>query len=172
LQAEFGFAVEDIRSIEIDAFTWALRLNNEAAPKTEESAQYSIPFCTALALTRGADALIEIGAEALADPTTTTLAAKVTLAVDPVYDAMFPAEVPSRVRICTKNGELMKEVVAPLGEPTNPMDWIRLLQKFSQVAQGRLAAPHLREFLAAFDALRDGGPRPLIEALQRPLLGA
>jgi len=170
LQAEFGFAVDDIRSIEIDAFTWALRLNNEAAPKTEESAQYSVPFCTALALTRGSDALIEIGTEALADPATTALAAKITLAVDPIYDTMFPGQIPSRVRIRTKDRELAKEVVAPLGEPSNPMDWARLLQKFSQVAQGRLAAPHLGEFHAAFDALSGGQPAPLIDALQRPLL--
>jgi 2-methylcitrate dehydratase PrpD len=169
LQSQFGFAIEDIRSIDIDAFTWALRLNNETAPKTEESAQYSIPFCTALALTRGADALIEIGAETLADPATTALAAKIGLAVDPVYDAMFPAQVPSRVRIRTNSGDLVKEVIAPLGEPANPMDWTRLLQKFSQVAEDRLAKPHRKEFLAAFDALSDGRPAPLIEALGRPL---
>jgi 2-methylcitrate dehydratase PrpD len=172
LQAEFRFAIGDIRSIEIDAFGWALRLNNETAPETEESAQYSIPFCTALALTRGADALIQIGAEALADPATTALARKVKLAVDPVYDAMFPAEVPSRVRIRTAAGDLVKEVVAPLGEPANPMDRARLLEKFTQVARTRLAAPRLGEFLIAFDALSGGRTAPLMQALERPLLAA
>ena len=110
-----------------------------------------------MALTRGADVLIEIGAEALADP---------------VYETMFPAQIPSRVRIRTKDGELLKEVIDPLGEPANPMDGARLLQKFSGVAQGRLAAPHRRAFLAAFDALRGGRPAPLIEALQHQLLVA
>jgi 2-methylcitrate dehydratase PrpD len=172
LQAEFGFAIADIQSIEIDAFAWALRLNNETAPKTEESAQYSIPFCTALALTRGAGALIEIGTAALADPATIALAAKVKLAVDPVYDTMFPAQVPSRVRIRTGTGDFLKEVLAPLGEPTNPMDWPRLLQKFTQVAAGRLSDAHLREFLVAFDALLSGRTAPLIDALGRPQLAA
>jgi 2-methylcitrate dehydratase PrpD len=170
LQAEFRFAAADIRSIEIDAFSWALRLNNEATPKTEESAQYSVPFCTALALTRGADALVEIGADALNDPVTTELAGKVKLAVDPVYDAMFPRQVPSRVRIRTGDGIYTKEVIAPLGEPDNPMDWARLLQKFTRVAEPRLAKSHLNKFFAAFDALGDGQPARLIEALGRPVL--
>lgn len=172
LQTEFRFTVADIRSIEIDAFSWALRLNNETAPKTEEAAQYSVPFCTALALTRGADALVEIGTGALGDPTTIALAGKVKLAVDPVYDAMFPRQIPSRVRIRTDNGVLTREVVAPLGEPNNPMDWARLLQKFVRVAEGKLAKRALEDFFAAFDALGDGRPAPLIEALGRPILAA
>jgi len=172
LQTEFRFAVADIQSIEIDAFSWALRLNNETAPKTEEAAQYSVPFCTALSLTRGADALLEIGSGALADPATIALAGKVKLAVDPVYDAMFPRQIPSRVRIRTDNAVLTKEVVAPLGEPNNPMDWARLLQKFARVAEGKLAKPVLEDFFAAFDALGDGRPAPLIEALGRPVLAA
>lgn len=170
LQAEFGFAAADIRSIEIDAFSWALRLNNETAPQTEESAQYSIPFCAALALTRGADALVEIGPGALADPATIALAAKVRLAVDPVYDAMFPRQVPSRVRIRTDNGVLTREVVDPLGEPSNPMDRARLLHKFTRVAEARLAKPDFEDFLAAFDALEGGQTAPLIEAMGRPVL--
>jgi 2-methylcitrate dehydratase PrpD len=172
LQAEFRFAVADIRSIEIDAFSWALRLNNETAPKTEESAQYSVPFCAALAVTRGADALVEIGTGALADPATIALAGKVKLAVDPVYDAMFPRQVSSRVRIRTDHGVLTREVVAPLGEPNNPMDWARLLHKFAKIAERKLAMPDFESFLAAFDALGDGQPARLIEALGRPVLAA
>ena len=172
LQAEFRFAAADIRSVEIDAFSWALRLNNETAPNTEESAQYSVPFCVALALTRGADALVEIGAGALADPATIALAGKVKLAIDPVYDAMFPRQVSSRVRIRTDNGVLTREVVAPLGEPANPMDRERLLHKFTRVAEARLAKPDLEDFFAAFDALDEGQPARLIEALGRPVLAA
>lgn len=170
LQSEFRLAAADIRAIDIDAFSWALRLNNETAPKTEESAQYSLPFCTALALTRGADALVEIDAGALADPATVALAGKVTLAVDPAYDALFPRQVPSRVRIRTGDGTFAREVVAPLGEPSNPMGWQRLLHKFARIAEPRLAVPCLAEFLAAFEALGDGRPAPLIDALGRPSL--
>jgi len=172
LQAEFRFAPADIRSIEIDAFSWALRLNNEAAPKTAESAQYSVPFCVALALTRGADSLVEIGLDALVDSATIALACKIELAVDPIYDAMFPRQVPSRVRIRTDQGVLTREVVAPLGEPSNPMDWERLLHKFTKVAGPRLAEPDFADFLAAFGTLRDGDPARLIEALGRPVLAA
>jgi 2-methylcitrate dehydratase PrpD len=144
-------------------------LNNEIAPKTQESAQYSLPFCVALALVRGADALIEIGAADLRDRAALALAGKVRLKIDPGYDAMFPQRVPSRVRIRTGDGTLAKEILAPLGEPTNPMDWARLRQKFCSVAATRLSPERTETFLAAFEELSGGETTALMKALARPL---
>jgi 2-methylcitrate dehydratase PrpD len=169
LQAEFGFAGDAVEAIEIETFAWALRLNNEIAPKTQESAQYSLPFCVALALVRGADALIEIGAADLRDRAALALAGKVRLKIDPGYDAMFPQRVPSRVRIRTGDGTLAKEILAPLGEPTNPMDWARLRQKFCSVAATRLSPERTETFLAAFEELSGGETTALMKALARPL---
>jgi 2-methylcitrate dehydratase PrpD len=169
LQAEFGFSFEAVEAIEIETFAWALRLNNEIAPKTVESAQYSLPFCVALALTQGADALIEISADELRDRATLALSGKVTLKVDPGYDAMFPAQVPARAKIRTGGATLTKEILAPLGEPTNPMDWARLQQKFCSVAATRISPDRTEVFLSAFEALGNGETAALMEALARPL---
>jgi len=169
LQSEFGFAFDAVDAIEIETFAWALRLNNEIAPKTPESAQYSVPFCVALALTKGADALIEIGADDLRDPAAIALAGKVTLKIDPGYDAQFPQQVPSRVRLKTGGATLVREILAPLGEPTNPMDWARLQEKFRNVAAARLSAERTESFLAAFAQLGGGETTALMAALALPL---
>ncbi|WP_395019721.1 MmgE/PrpD family protein [Dongia sp.] len=169
LQSQSGFAFDAVAAIEIDTFSWALRLNNEIAPKTPESAQYSLPFCVALALTKGADALIEIGADDLRDRATIALAGKVALKIDPGYDAMFPQQVPSRVRVRIGAATLVKEIAAPLGEPTNPMDRARLQQKFRSVAAGRLSPDRTETFLAAFERLSGGNATAVMEALACPL---
>jgi 2-methylcitrate dehydratase PrpD len=169
LKAEIGFDAGDIESIEVETFSWALRLNNEIAPLTTESAQYSVPFCVAAALAKGADALVQITREDLKDEATIALARRIRLRVDPALDAMFPKAVPARVLLKTRSGMLSREVSAPLGEPTNPMGWASLESKFRTVAERRLEPAHLDAFLAAFCKLRKGEPGNLLEALRMPL---
>ncbi|AZO22623.1 MmgE/PrpD family protein [Mesorhizobium sp. M1E.F.Ca.ET.045.02.1.1] len=169
LQAEHGTNAADIDAIEIDTFSWALRLNNEVAPRTTESAQYSVPFCVAMALTKGAEAMVQITNEDLAHSGTIALARRIQLRIDPGFDTTFPQSVPARVVIKTKNERLFKEVLAPMGEPANPMGWAKLEDKFRNVAQPRLEEQHLEMFLAAFRDLRDGELGSLMETLQRPI---
>ncbi|RWI89926.1 MAG: MmgE/PrpD family protein [Mesorhizobium sp.] len=168
LKAEHGLDETNIHGIEIETFSWALRLNNEVAPRTTESAQYSVPFCVAMALTKGAEALVQITTRDLDHPGTIALARRIELRVDPGFDATFPQSVPARVVIRTKKERLSKEVLAPMGEPTNPMGWATLRNKFRNVAQGRLEEQHLEMFLAAFRDLREGELGSLMETLQRP----
>lgn len=169
LKAEHGLDDTEIQVIEIETFSWALRLNNEVAPRTTESAQYSVPFCVAMALTKGAEALLQITNRDLAHSGTIALARRIQLRVDPDFDAAFPQSVPARVVIRTKNERLSKEVLAPMGEPTNPMGWATLENKFRNVAEPRLEEQHLEIFLAAFRDLRQGELGRLIETLQRPI---
>ena len=144
------------RSVEIDTFSWALRLNNEVAPLTVESAQYSVPFCVAMALARGADALVQIEQDDISRAETIALAGRIRLGIDPAFDAMFPQAVPTRVRIKTSDGVVSTEVAVPLGEPANPMDWSALENKFRAVADRRLDARCRDRFLTAFEDLKQG----------------
>ena len=170
LQSQFGIEAGSIETIEIDTFSWALRLNNEVAPLTLESAQYSVPFCVAMALTRGAAALVQIEQSEISRAETIALARRIQLRVDPSFDAMFPQAVPTRVRIRTGNGIVSAEVAAPLGEPTNPMDWSALENKFLAVAERRLDASCQDRFVAAFEDLRHGRLEKLLSALAMPLV--
>ena len=170
LQSQFDFGANGVEAIEIDTFSWALRLNNEVAPRTVESAQYSLPFCVAMALTKGARALVQIEQTDLADADTLALAKRIRLRVDRSFDAMFPQSVPARIRVVANGRSLLKEITAPLGEPSNPMDWACLLAKFCTVADKWLEEGCRDKFLAAFQDLRDGDLGSLLATLQRPLI--
>ncbi len=92
-------------------FPRALVLPNDPAPANLEAAQYSIPFCVALALVRGAGALLPMREAHLADPEVLALASRIRLSVDPSYEEVFPAAVPARVVIASRG---------PDAEPCRP----------------------------------------------------
>lgn len=169
LQVEHAVSASRVRSIEIDTFSWALRLNNEVAPRSTESAQYSVPFCVAMALVKGADALLRITEADLSDLDTLDLARRVTLRVDPAFESSFPKAVPARVHLQTEDSYYVREVLAPLGEPSNPMDWATLERKFRTIAGNLIEAGSRDLFVAAFCELRAGNVHPLFETLQRPI---
>jgi 2-methylcitrate dehydratase PrpD len=169
LAAENEIAPESVRAIDIDIFGRALRLNNEVAPTTLEAAQYSIPFTVAIALTRGRATLLPLKEESLGDKETIALAGLVRLSVDPQFDRMFSARVPSRVTIKTDDRVLMKTVLDPKGEPTNPMSWDDLKKKLMVAAQD-YGSSFSEELVAAVEALGTGNPAILRGILGRPLM--
>jgi 2-methylcitrate dehydratase PrpD len=171
LAAGNEIAPGSVRAIDIDIFGRALRLNNEVAPTTLESAQYSIPFTVALALTRGRAALLPLHEKSLSDEETIALARLVRLSVDPEYDRMFSARVPSRVTIRTDDRVMTKTVLDPKGEPTNPMSWDDLKDKLMVAAQ-QYGPPFFKELVAAVEVLGTGDSTALRGILGRPLMNA
>jgi 2-methylcitrate dehydratase PrpD len=171
LAAENRIEPGSVRAIEIEIFGRALRLNNEIAPTTLESAQYSIPFTVALALNRGRSALLPLTEASLADRATVDLAGLVRLIVDPQFDRMFSARVPSRVTIATNDRVLTKTVLDPKGEPANPMSWQDLVDKLKVAAQ-HCDRSFSDELVAAVEALDGGNVASLRSILGRPLMRA
>ncbi|MBW3096266.1 MmgE/PrpD family protein [Pseudohoeflea coraliihabitans] len=169
LQAEHSLTPSDIKHITVDTFGWALRLNNEKHPRTLESAQYSVPFCVALALTAGADAFLPMSEKALSDAAATELSEKVNLVKDERFDAMFPQSVPARVSIETATRKLSREVLAPLGEPTNPMTSQQMRSKFRTVAQKKLMEKDVARMEDALDALRSRRLSTFRDQLNSPI---
>jgi len=166
LQARHGFAADDIVRLDIATFGRALSLNNEIAPRSLESAQYSVPFCVALALLRGPDALLPMLDAALADAEAIGLAGRIALAVDPALDAMFSAAVPARVTVATRTGRFTTTVTAPRGEPANPMSWDDLARK-ARVATRALADRGFADHaVASVRSLGEGRLEPLLGVLR------
>jgi 2-methylcitrate dehydratase PrpD len=165
IQVEHGIAADEIIAVQIATFARALTLNNDAAPKTIESAQYSVPFCVALAAVRGARALVPVKEEALRDPEVLAFAPLVRLSVDPALDAMFSRSVPARVEVMTRNGRFVRTIHEPKGEPHNPMTWPDLLSKFAMVADTRLNPDPAEALVDGIKALHQGNIGPLKAAL-------
>ena len=156
---------DEIKGVHVETFTQALSLNNDLAPPTLEAAQYSVPFCLAVAAIHGAEALLPLEEPLLRDRRVLAFTPHVTLSVAPDLDPMFPRSVPARITVTTARGIHGRAVLAPRGEPVNPMGDDDLLAKFSTIARRQLAPRTSAALLKALDAFETGNIGPLLANL-------
>ncbi|HEV7437846.1 MAG TPA: MmgE/PrpD family protein [Pseudorhizobium sp.] len=159
----------DIETIQVRTFEWANRLQNSYEPSNLVEIQYSLPFCVAAALCKGAHSLSPIDERLLHDPDVRRLAARVDLVSDPDLDRRFPAETLAQVNIQTPNGSAASDIVSPRGDAGDPLTWDGLLEKF-RISTARLLEEDCQlEFLVGFESLKAGDPQPLIACLKKPM---
>ena len=170
IQASHGISGDRIREIQVETFGRALKLDNHTEPDSPESAQYSIPFCLALAALEGGEALLPFRPTSLTDRRVIDLAKKVSLRVDPALDGAFPAAAPARVTVKTADGAFQAERRHPLGDPANPMDNAALRAKFKRLADNRLPPDARDGLIGAIASMETAGPENLFAALNEPLL--
>jgi 2-methylcitrate dehydratase PrpD len=167
IKARHRIAAGAIENIHVETFAQALSLNNELAPATLESAQYSVPFCIAAAAVHGADALLPIEPWLLKDAAVLAVSPRVTLSIEPDLDLMFPRRVPARVMVRTARGMHETTVLAPRGEPVNPMSDDDLTAKFFTIADRQISPVASAALLDAFELFRAGELAPLLATLGR-----
>ncbi|WP_421612153.1 MmgE/PrpD family protein [Agrobacterium tumefaciens] len=160
---------KDVLSIEVHTFQWAQRLQNKVIPKTLVEAQYSLPFCLAAAVRRGASALAPIDERLLDDREICSLAGAVTLALDEQIDEKFPSETLARVTLTTPSGEINSTTVMPRGDAGRPMLWDDLSEKFHEVCKGKMSAARVDVFDTAIDQLKYGDPLPFLREISADL---
>jgi 2-methylcitrate dehydratase PrpD len=165
LMAREGIVAAEIKSIHIETFSQTLSLNNDLAPPTLEAAQYSVPFCVAAAAIHGAEALLPLEKPILKDRAVLDFAPRVTMALAPDLDAMFPKGVPARVVFETSRGAFDRTVLAPRGEPTNPLSDDDLNAKFQTIARKQLTPAAAAKLRQAIAALKAGEAGPLLHGL-------
>ena len=165
IRAQEEVAADDIVAVRIETFAQTLALNNDLAPPTLEAAQYSVPFCVAAAAVHGPTALLPLEEAALPDRAVLDCAAKVTVTVDPALDPLFPAAVPARVIVETPEARFSRLIVAPRGEPSNPLGWDDLRTKFETLAKNRLPPGGTAALIDAIAFLDGGDLGPLLAAL-------
>ena len=153
LMDKFTLTADDIRAVEVHTFERALRLSNETDPDSLEGAQYSLPFCLALAARHGADALLPFSATHLHAPEVIALARRVSLFVDDELDALFPGKAGARLCLKTARGPVEAVVHHPLGDLAHPMGKDRLLAKFSRLASGVISRQNQDRLVQAIEDL-------------------
>ena len=156
-----------VKAIRVETFSQALLLNNDLKPPTLEAAQYSVPFCLAVAAIHGADALLPLEEKYLSDRDVLALAPLVTLSVASDLDQMFPQSVPARVVVETASGLHQQTILMPRGEPANPLSDSDLDAKFSTIARRRLSPAATTALLDAVSSLKSGDIAPLLGNLGR-----
>jgi len=117
-------------------------------PTTRETADHSLPYCTAAALADGKVTLDSFDEAHLADERLLDLVQKIEVKADPTLNARYPEGIPNRVSIFTKGGRtLVKEVTFPQGHARNPLTDAQVERKFRALAEPVLPAANVEEAL-------------------------
>lgn len=153
-----------VRSIEIATFRTAVEIighdPEKWRPRTRETADHSLPYCTAVALVDGQVTAAQFTPERLADPALLDLVARTTVTEDPSLTAGYPAGIPNRVRLTLDDGTVLEhEVAFPPGHDRNPLTDDQLAAKFQGLVDPVLGTDRAGRLLARLRQLPDD-PRP------------
>lgn len=169
LLGTYALTATSIDRIRIETFSRALQLNNEPHPQTLEAAQYSVPFCVALAALEGERSLLPLDEQALSHPQALALAERISIQAAPDLDVMFPLRAPARVELVAERKACTSTVLVPKGEPSNPLTRSELEAKFFVLAEPVLGRSRAARLLMAIAALDDEGAAALLLELETPV---
>ena len=163
-----------IQSIEIATFRVAVEIIGQDPekwrPKTRETADHSLPYCTAVALVDGAITADQFSEGRLADPSLIDLVSRTTVVEDPVLTAGYPQGIPNRVTVTLDDGStFVSEVAFPPGHDKNPLTQAQLADKFYGLIDpvlGRSQGEAIWDRLSKLEA--DPRPHEAIGLLDRP----
>jgi 2-methylcitrate dehydratase len=153
-----------IRSIEIATFRTAVEIIGQDPekwrPQTRETADHSLPYCTAVALLDGAITADQFSPARLADPALLDLVSRTTVVEDPALTAGYPAGIPNRVHVTLEDGtQLVAEVAFPPGHDKNPLTDAQLAAKFHGLADPPLGVERATKIWDRLSRLQDD-PKP------------
>jgi 2-methylcitrate dehydratase len=151
LRPQIG-SVEEIERITIETFNAAVEIiggePEKWRPTTRETADHSLPYCVAVALTDGRVTLDSFDAAHLRDEKLLALVQKIEVKADAELNRRYPEGIPNRIRIQTKSGKVLEhEVIFPRGHARNPMTDAEVEQKFRALAEPLLSAARIAEIL-------------------------
>lgn len=127
LRAEHGYSAGDVASIHIAGNDKMARVNNIRSPTDVMMAQYSIPFCVALAHVRDPRDPRSFDETALRDPQIRSLCERVTITIGKDR----PTPLAAAVTVTLKDGRVLERSVVDFkGTPQQPLDGSEMREKF------------------------------------------
>ena len=103
-------------------------------PSNSLSAKFSVPFAIATRIVRNSTGMDAFQQEAVDNPATQALAKKVHVEEDVDFSRRLPHEHPARVEVLLTSGErLVGQVDSPRGDPTSPVSYEEVVDKFSSL---------------------------------------
>ena len=163
LELRDAFGLDDLERIRIATYGVAVR--NAAGepqkwdPKTRETADHSLPYVVALALTDGALTPAGFDPRRIRDPLLRPLMRKVEVSEDPEATRNYPAQQRARMEVDLRSGRrLTRAVDYPKGHSRNPLSDSELERKFLGLTSDVLSPSRqasLLERLWRFDELEN-----------------
>lgn len=173
LRPEIG-DVGAIEAIDIHTFDAAVDIIGKDPekwrPRTRETADHSLPYCTAVALADGDVTLAQFEPARIADEALLALVAKVKVHRDAGLSLRYPAGIPNRLTVKLRDGrQLVREVEFPRGHARNPMTDAEVEHKFRTLVEPRFGKARADQILQTcwdLDRLTRAGD--LIALVQAP----
>lgn len=132
---KYKFIIDEVERIRIRTYKTALDITNNYNPCSTYAAKFSMPFCIALALSKGKCGFDEFKKVSFDDSEIHALMKKIEIILDPELDAQHPELWPARVEISTIAGDVYEGFSGyPMGDPENPVSREQLEQKFLTMA--------------------------------------
>jgi len=127
-------------------------LKEKQRPSSSYGAKFSLPYSIAVMLVRGRAGLEEFSDEAIQDPETLSLAAKVRYELDPTTD--YPRHFSGHVMIKLKNGTTLEESQPhPRGGLESPLPPTEIETKFRSNARMALSHDKVERIIALVNSL-------------------
>lgn len=159
LMREHQLSVKDIAQIRVNVGDFQKQLcepiEGRRRPATPADAKFSIPYCVAVAATKGSVKLSDFFGTALQDPEVIATADKIVAVVDEGFNwnGMLPK---GRLDIVTHDGRTLSRVGENVpGDVECPMTWEYLNEKFMESAALAANKPSAEQLAKAHDMIRN-----------------
>jgi 2-methylcitrate dehydratase len=154
LRAEIGKDLGQIQSVDIHTFEASYNIIGKYpeawAPRTRETADHSLPYCTAVALLDGKVGLEQFDPARFTSPDVVELTAKVKVHLDDALTPRYPRGIPNRIVVKLADGRTFtREVEFPRGHAMNPMSDAEVEAKFRAMVEPRYGKAKADRILAA-----------------------
>lgn len=131
---------KEIACVHAKTYSPALQVAGIENPQTPQEAKFSLKFCIARALQHGLLTEKDFTTPTLHDTATRALMEKISITVEPEFDALVPQQWPSELLIKTPSDEVVQHrVLSPTGDPDNALDWKGIEFKFNMMTEDILS---------------------------------
>lgn len=119
-------------------------------PQTRETADHSLPYLLALALTDGCVKVDSFSAQRMRDPALRQLMHRIRISENPEFTRQFPSKMMSEIEVLTRSGQRLVETASyPKGHANNPMSDAEVDSKFESLSEKLLAPGRGQSLLRA-----------------------
>jgi 2-methylcitrate dehydratase PrpD len=154
LRGSSFLAPAGIKKIRIGVSSYAAKNNGAVAPPDIMGAQYSFPYCAALALTADPTDPTMYTETSINDPARRELAQRVELYVDAQMQAAYPKHYGSRIEVELADGKCLQSfVLDPHGMPADPCTEAERIAKFTRLAAPLMPADKAAEIIRTLRAV-------------------
>jgi 2-methylcitrate dehydratase len=157
--------VDEIEAVHVETYHFTFtEIGSEPEkwrPTTRETADHSLPYMLAAALSDGGISVASFSEERIRDPKLPPLMDRIRISENLEFTKKFPASGECRIEITTKKGERYVEQGSyPKGHAKNPMTDAEVERKFRTLCHGLLSQDRcdaIVKTVSALDEVRDVG---------------